>query len=143
MSIRGDIATSVKERLEEKAEAFRRVIVIGATQEFGELGLNPPSAGIIMTRSVNSNTDTPPGEVYAHFTVQIWIAASRFGATDQESGLSDEAGIYNLLDDTHTAMVRWTPTNAHEPMEFIESDVVEIGDGLIVGFVNYRTARLI
>ena len=143
MSIRGDIATSVRERVEEKVEALNRVLVIGAVLEFGELGLNPPSAGVIMTRSVNSNTDTPPGEVYVYFTVQIWVAASRFGATDQESGLSNETGLYNLLDDIHAAMVGWTPTGAYEPMEFQESDVEEIGDGLIVGFVNYQTARLI
>ena len=143
MSIRGDIAAAVRDRIRDKVSDFNRVIVVGATQEFSELSLNPPSAGVILTQAVNSGTETPPGEAYVYFTVQIWFASQRFGVTDQESGLTDDSGIYNLLDDIHAAMVGWTPTSADEPMEIIESDVEEIGDALIVAFVNYRTARLI
>ncbi len=143
MSLRAEIIHAVADRVRSELPALNRVLVIGATQEFEQIGLHPPSVGLILTRSVNSDTDTPPGEEYAYFTVQIWIAAQRFGVDDRESGITDEAGVYNILDDVHAAMAGWTPDSADEPMRFIESDVEEIGDGLIVAFADYRTARLI
>ena len=143
MSVLGTIASETKERIEAGITTFRRVILIGAPSEFDELMLNSPSAGVVVTRVENSHTDTPPGEEYAYITVQVWYTSSRFGIDDRESGLTTGDGVYDLFDEIHEQMQGWTPTGCNESFRFIESDIADLSEGLVVAFATYRTAKVI
>ena len=144
MSYLEDIASDVVARLEEKVPEFRRVIMIGETEEFEELILSSPSAGVLTGRQRNSDTPTPPGEEYIYIHVQIYFTAVRFGTDHRKSGLAGNDGIYDLYKRIHDSMKTWTPTSGQEPMRFLEGDVTAISEeGTITAFAEYRTAKLI
>jgi hypothetical protein len=141
MSIRGDIARWTADTIENEVRSMNRVVVVSTPEEFSEVYANPPGCAVACNRSANADVPTPPGEVYAYFYVEIFFSAQRFGVDENESGLTDDIGIYNLYDDIHAAFKKEVPTGCDEYMEFIDGEVADIGDGIIVAYATYRTAR--
>jgi hypothetical protein len=141
MSIRGDLARWCADTLDAEVSAFNRVVVAATPEEIPGILFNPSGCAVVCNRTVNSDHPTPPGEVYVYFYVEIYFSAQRFGVDESESGLTDSNGIYELYDEIHAAFEGEIPTSCDEYMEFIEGEVTDIGDGVILAFVSYRTAR--
>jgi hypothetical protein len=149
-SVRADLAVWCVDRLKSEVSYLRECFALGRTEEFKEIVMNPPSACVIMTKSSNSQVPTPPGEVYAYFTVEIWFTADRFRADETEEGLTTDRGIYEIYDDIHAAFSLEDdngriipPTGCDEPMEFMEGEVTDLEEGHVTAYAEYQTARLI
>ena len=142
MSTRGDIQDWCVTRLTSQVTTLRSVKALASIEEFRGLVRNLPAAGVVITDDADSGENAPPGEQFIHLSIHVIVAARRFRA-DTGAGLSDDDGVYELLDSIWDAFKEQTPTSADHELFYRGSSLIstleDLANGLLLWDAEYMT----